>query len=83
MVRLYWVLIVVLIVCLGPFIVYVITKRDLQGGIGIGGIVLGILTLLWMAKQNYVWIEIWKCHPSVGAPKDETRRWRPESLLDV
>lgn len=46
-----WTLFVVLTLCSGPLIAYLIKTMDVQGTTGLGGMLVAVLTLLWMAAK--------------------------------
>ncbi|MCJ1359520.1 MAG: hypothetical protein MMC33_009522 [Icmadophila ericetorum] len=51
-----WTVICVLAVCLAPVAAYVVLTKDIQGASGTGGLIVAVLTILWMAMK----IEEWK-----------------------
>jgi hypothetical protein len=44
-----WTLFVVMSMCSGPLLGYIIVTKDVQGVTGIGGLIVGTLTLVWMS----------------------------------
>jgi hypothetical protein len=44
-----WTLFVVMSLCSGPLLGYIIMTKDVQGVTGIGGLIVGTLTLVWMS----------------------------------
>ncbi|KAF2437769.1 hypothetical protein P171DRAFT_172271 [Karstenula rhodostoma CBS 690.94] len=52
-----WTLFVVMTVCSGPLLGYVIATRDVQGATGIGGLIVAVLTLVCMSATASMYSE--------------------------